>query len=796
MLGIGLGLLGVGAVGNFIRSWKTDENFHDAKAKNRKANRIIEQSIDDLETASKKAEAEQQKLLDVKREAYDTLKRFVEIFKKINDVRFYESNLDEIKVKSLQAKDFAMLREIKFDGTIVDTTTIGDAAGMLSLFLPVGIGSFGSFSSWKESQAALAEAEANVYEAQCMAREIESSILVIDAIGERAKLLSDVLSGIYTCWFKNATKELERLVRSKNSIKYYFLERDGHSIYSDEEYEFIATLAALSKTVKAIIDAKIFDDEERENQELVDNPQIKKLATDLDKQIKKDESFGLKETYCAALLQGEIKSEELVRPSDYFVDDFEGTYVRLEQEGYESICKFEDYICSNKTSDSEEIRKRYLMICESLLLDEQYRKLKEKIVRAEEKFKNGYGYKALCTFKNTLEQSIDQSREKDNLIVYLEEKQSNALGKKGKPKYKQKGFAGLKQWVHICLFELSGRRNENIIELGKTLSTNAIDNGYRNKMFNKLPTQSYYEEKMRQAKPLDCLIMTVIYVIGMITTVYLESITWDGGVLLTCLYLMFVISNRKENGILRIIQLLSCYGTAGIGGYIFYSNAEIIVCRDNFIVVNGVVLAITLIMIVLIIERREFKNLYLSRVLWIIPITNYMLFAFWVIQKLTEFRYGLIFVTCFEVIALLISLYGVSKKENLHFSQLYSKNDKALRAICVMLIPVGTVAIIISKELMTVAGWGEILLLIFSVIAGFFAASIAVVSPKGVINVIGLILITGIGYVVGLLIYGLLHCVLPLGNILSLIISELIYLAIIVFFGLALIEEESLAKIT
>ena len=103
-------------------------------------------------------------------------------------------------------------------------------------------------------------------------------------------------------------------------------------------------------------------------------------------------------------------------------------------------------------------------------------------------------------------------------------------------------------------------------------------------------------------------------------------------------------------------------------------------------------------MIVLIIERREFKNLYLSRVLWIIPITNYMLFAFWVIQKLTEFRYGLIFVTCFEVIALLISLYGVSKKENLHFSQLYSKNDKALRAICVMLIPVGTVAIIISKD--------------------------------------------------------------------------------------------------
>ena len=37
----------IGLIGNFIRSWQTDENFHSAKVKNRKATRIVQNAVDE-----------------------------------------------------------------------------------------------------------------------------------------------------------------------------------------------------------------------------------------------------------------------------------------------------------------------------------------------------------------------------------------------------------------------------------------------------------------------------------------------------------------------------------------------------------------------------------------------------------------------------------------------------------------------------------------------------------------------------------------------------------------------------
>ncbi len=770
------GLCAIGA-GNFIRSWQTDENYHSAKAKNRKANRIVQEAVADFEKATKKSQSEQQKLREVKNMAYATLLEFVESFKTIDDVRFHESKFIIENMDTLKLEDISMLKDIVFEPTIVDNTTVGDAAGMLSMLLPVGIGSFGSFSSLMESKAAVAEAEGNVYEAQSIARELESMTMVADATGERAKLLSGTLSGIHKLWFKNATDEFRRLVESKKTIKYYFMNRDGQSVYSEEEFEFIAILAALSKTVKSLIDAKLFDDDERESKELSDKPQIKKLTGDIKKQTQKDHSYGLKNTYCAPLLEGKVKTDELMRPGDYIVDDFEGTKARLKSEGYDSICAFEDYLCSAKTPDSADVEKKYFDVCRSLFVDELYREFGEKIEKQERKLGNGYGYKTLVALRDTLEEMYDNCPEKDKVLCYLDEKIDHATGKNGKPRLGRGGFAGLKKIVHICMFELHGRKKEVFVEIGQALSKKAVDSGYRNTMFKKLPTITYYEEKMKKATPMDCIFATFLCAAMVYVLIHFEQFNIVNGGLVASLYLLFIISNRKDNLVIKTIQTLLCVFVSGLSAYLFYDYADMLMNIDNFTLINGGVMAGSLLLILSTRERTRFRYLFTSRVIWLITITSYILFA----SMIINIKYELIIFTGCEAILVLISLLGIGNKDNLKFNKAYIKNDKSLLGIYLMLAFAGGIAIVKVSEFMPYVKVWQVLLAIVTVIVAFIVAVLMWGSMSNIINAIILMLAASICYICGMLVYGLLHCILPLGNIVSLVISEVVYLIMILF---------------
>jgi len=523
---------------------------------------------------------------------------------------------------------------------------------------------------------------------------------------------------------------------------------------------------------------------------LSDNPEVKKLTSNVNKQIQTDNSFGLKKTYCAALIQGKVNDTELVRPSDCFVDDYAATKAKLAEEGYESICIFEDYVKNTKTADSESVKEQYLQICEELYMEEQYRQLATKIIN-EEKAGKKFGYQALCVLKETLEQWSGTYSEKAKLVLYLEEKIHESIGKNGKPKYGQRGFAGLKKWVHICLFETEGRRKERIAQLGEVISWNALEAGYNNRAFAKLPTATFYEDRLRKAKPLDCAIATFFTAVIIFLLQEFHLITWINVALPVCLWLLFIVCNRREKGLLRMIQLSACYATAGLGGIVFYCNAEKWIAHENFLVINGLTLVLTIVVLLFIKEKKCFRNIFLSRVIWMVPITCYMLFTLMALEWFTDIKYGLVLITCCQMVILLISLYGLNKSENMRFNRKSFTNEKTLMGISAMLILVGAVVLVLSEELMSVAGIGSIMLLIFSAIASFLVGALTTNSEKNIIKAIGLAFMISTGYLVCLMLHGFLHYLLPLGKILSLVISEIIYLIMTVILCMAVVIDET-----
>ena len=660
---------GVALAGNVVRSWQTDENYHEAKAKNRKATRIVQEAAENLEEATRRSQREQLKLVEARRAAYGTLLEFVEIFRSIDDVRFKDSMIKDERIGQIPTETIHMLKNVEFTPTIVDNTQVGDAAGLLSMLLPVGVGSFGSFSSLQESKAAVLEAESNVYEAQCMVREVESAILVADAIADRFKLVSGTLSGIHKMWFKNATKEFKRLVESKNSIKYYFLQRDEESVYTDEEYAFIAALAALSKTVKSLIDVEVVDQKERDNEDLSDNATVVHVTKEIEKQSKKDSSFGLKQTYCGGLLSGEVKESEFIRPSDSFVDNFEWTRAKLVEEGYDAVCDFEDYILSHDTRDSKEVKGKYLEICDSLFTEELYRTLKENIEDDTKAF--GFGYKTLTTFRDTLIDNKDMCPEKLALIECIDEKSESLLNKKGNPKLGHAGFGGMKKLVHHCLFEIDGRRVDKIQNLGEVLSKNAIKNGYNNVLLNKLPTITYYEECARKATPIQCIIMILLCVLGGYLLQNNDLITWCNVGALVSMGLGFVISNRKDDGFLKFLQVMSLLGLAVCGAAVFYTYANEYIAIKHFTVINGIILGVNLVFIFAIKEHYRFVNLFVSRIVKIVFATSLLMFGVWALDMYTNVSFGPIIATVCQGIASFVLLMGI-KRDNIYAGE--SKN--------------------------------------------------------------------------------------------------------------------------
>lgn len=776
----------IGTTGNFIRSWKTDENIERANAKNRKAKRIVDEAVDAFEEAAEYAKTEQENMIAVKEDAYKSLLEFAETFKSIDDVRFKESVITQTaRISKLDSNMFAQLRDIEFTSEFHDNTPDSDLAGMLSMLLPVGIGSFGSFSSLRASEAAVEEAIANVYEAESMARELESMTLVTRALGDRTKLIGDVLKGIYEKWFFKANREFKYLVDSKDTIKYYFVDVTNTSAYTDEEYAFIATLSALAKTVKTLIDVPIFDEQERESQELSPKSQTVKQIEAIQEDEKKDKSFGLKSTYCAQLIEGKVKTDELVRPSDGFVDDFAATRQRLAREGYDSVCKFDDYLKTTKTKDTQEIRKRYFDVCDSLFADYLYQKLSSRIKSENKRF----GVDTLCILKSALEECDESSIELDNLLEYLEENVQNKLGRNGKPKFGQGGFKGLKRLVHMCLFEIEGRRQEKVICLGERVSQMAIEAGYENRGIHKLPTRTFREERKRKAKPWDGVIATIILGIIIVGLAQLSLITWDRIALPIFLYGLFVITNRGEMGALGIIQRVLCLGTVGVCGHIFYVNARALMAMPRFSLVNGIVLGASLVLLLFVHETKEYRNLYLSRVLWILSISAYVFFGIMALEKFTKITWGLLLGTIIQVIAILISLAGLNKKANLQFEKTHATDVKTLAGVCVMTVPAGLFGLYVLTDYIIFANAFTIILLVLGAIVAYITGALSAAVNMDIVKGVGIVFVVASSVLIGGLFYALLIGVLNAAVNVAMSIAIIIYLAMACFMCFAISAE-------
>lgn len=289
-----------------------------------------------------------------------------------------------------------------------------------------------------------------------------------------------------------------------------------------------------------------------------------------------------------------------------------------------------------------------------------------------------------------------------------------------------------------------------------------------------------------------CVVATILYVAVIFALIKMDWITFANVALPTCLYFLFVFCNRGEKGIFRGIQMVACYGTVVLSGYVFYQNAEAWIAAKNFVGINSAILLLSSVALLMIKERKSFRNLYLSRVLWMVPITCFMLFGLMAVEKLTEVKYGLVLATCCLVIALLISLSGLSKRENLYFDKTYSTSEKVLIGISVMLIVGGAVALSLTTELMSVASVGNVLLLVFAAVSAFLAGTITSNSNNNMIKAGGLLAMVGSSYLVCLMLSGLFHYVFSFGEFSALVISEVIYLIMATFLCLALVVDEEL----
>lgn len=822
-------LIGGVVMGNIRRSRRTDRNFHDAKAKNEKANRIVEEAVGRLESAVKASEKEQNKLLNVRKNAYDTLVQFAETFKTIDDVRLSESHLDNININILSKEDISMLREIHFEPQIFNTSRVGDSVGLMSMFLPIGFGDFGSFSSLKESKAAYAEAESNLYEAEGIVREIESRILVVDALEERCKLYSDVLSGIYQLWYKPATEEFVRLVQCKNRIKYYFLKRDGKSVFSNEEFSFIAMLASLSKTVKSLIDVELFDENEKQNMEIDEDSKAVKLVETVAEQAQQDKSFGLDKTYCAPLITNEINASEFVRPSDYFLDDYEGTMMQLAREGYESICQFADYVLVGDTLDTREVREEYTNICNILFMEDAYMQLYNRIVGLENTRGNRYGYRTLYCLRESI--TCKTGTAAYQLLNYLDERVEQKSGLRSGSVRKE--FAGMRSLVDIFLHDISGRGKSEILKVCLELKRNALVQGYQGNAFAKLSKTIAREQKKEEkrigklkafrelekgtdaaasnkklqhsvqkdekekiaAKETPSVTTPLTHYWDFILTflfggmLYLAMhqgylVRWPLVMADISLYLILITGIRKREGDSGLLLRLPSYICVMVSlANLFHRYAGNLVDQTKFTGINMGIFVLIVIGLLILGEIRNCQCYALSCVLWLSLITNYMLFILNFLYSFNRAK-AVLNITVFLYVTVMMVLFVRFERKSLR----ELKENSILREINAMLVIAGACGLIrVASALENAKFWMILLGIVAIFLVGVVGLCIFASESKW-LKTVSLILLLGDCFALCLLVFGLLHCVFPFGKTFSLVITEIIYLIIACFLGAVVCE--------
>lgn len=118
----------------------------------------------------------------------------------------------------------------------------------------------GIFSA-SEASANLEKAKSNLSKARAYQDECETYSYLAHAVSERCDMFYETLDNLNTAWFTDAVNQLEMLVNSKKTLGNFFRNLTGKKIFSRQEMQSVASVAALAKMVKTIIDTNILDNE-------------------------------------------------------------------------------------------------------------------------------------------------------------------------------------------------------------------------------------------------------------------------------------------------------------------------------------------------------------------------------------------------------------------------------------------------------------------------------------------------------------------------------------------------------
>lgn len=263
---------------------------NETREKNRCANEIIDESNRIAQEAKRVCQGSMDELAKVKTMVLQgNMRRFVRSFSQIKKVNFSDSgdlfeiakfNKNELTtmqsmVSSVQkvnvndvvggASGVALAvgaADVLAGGTLLGgaSISVGGLAGGAALgAVAAPIFAITGFFSASEASANLEKAKSNLSKAQAYRDEVETYSFLAHAVSERCDLFCETLDNINTTWFTDAVNQLEMLVNSKKSFGNFFRNIVGKKIYTRQEMKMVASVAALAKMVKTIIDTNILD---------------------------------------------------------------------------------------------------------------------------------------------------------------------------------------------------------------------------------------------------------------------------------------------------------------------------------------------------------------------------------------------------------------------------------------------------------------------------------------------------------------------------------------------------------
>lgn len=268
-----------------------------ASGKNQQAKDILNDASNIVESAKAEAERAQQSCkqamnnlaVDKTKILQGSIHRFVTNFSKIKPVNFKGTNVssDIVTIDKKQLGELSVMcnsvENVSINsivggvaGTALAVSAVDTLAGGALLGSSgVAIGGLsggallgavaapifavsGLFSA-SEAQENLEKAKSQLAKARTYSAECDTYVHFAKSVQDRCQLFDELIVKVNEKWFDSATRELERIVKSKKTFGNFWRNTFNQKIFTDEEIAVAATTASLAKMMKALLDTDILD---------------------------------------------------------------------------------------------------------------------------------------------------------------------------------------------------------------------------------------------------------------------------------------------------------------------------------------------------------------------------------------------------------------------------------------------------------------------------------------------------------------------------------------------------------